>query len=576
MYDKLAEMLEQGHYEDALAELGQIDIDDYTEELAILAVSTLLALGEYETAREYLQLGLKLNPRNAELYLLLGNYYESRNRLQAYFCYENAELYCTDPQDQAVIQSFKENLASEGDLNYRKVAIVILSYNTYEMTRFCIESIRRNNVPSSYEIIVVDNASTDESLGWLERQQDVVLVKNSENRGFPCGCNQGIRAAGPDSDILLLNSDTILFPNSLFWLRMGLYEQENIGSAGCMTNHSSNGQVIREKFASIQEYEQYALKNNVLQDKPYELKPYLVGFAVLVRREAMEKVGELDIRYSPGQFEGCDLGIRLCCGGYRNILCHNSFIYHFGGGAGQNRQFWQEQYKRNRVLFKEKWGFDISYYSHVRDGIADLLDCGEGREVNVLEVGCGLGATLARIQFMYPYAHVYGMELMPEVASVGGRILDIVQGDIENSAFPFDGIQFDYIIFADVLEHLHEPERIVREMAERLKKGGAFICSIPNIMNLSVLYPLLQGKFEYEEAGILDRTHLKFFTLDSIGRLFAQCGFHMEKLLYSQNADKMGEQEMECLQHILNIPGCADRDQFLAYQYLFLARAETQ
>ncbi len=153
MYDKLAEMLEQGHYEDALAELGQIDIDDYTEELAILAVSTLLALGEYETAREYLQLGLKLNPRNAELYLLLGNYYESRNRLQAYFCYENAELYCTDPQDQAVIQSFKENLASEGDLNYRKVAIVILSYNTYEMTRFCIESIRRNNVPSSYECI---------------------------------------------------------------------------------------------------------------------------------------------------------------------------------------------------------------------------------------------------------------------------------------------------------------------------------------------------------------------------------------------------------------------------------------
>lgn len=132
------------------------------------------------------------------------------------------------------------------------------------------------------------------------------------------------------------------------------------------------------------------------------------------------------------------------------------------------------------------------------------------QEVNVLEVGCGLGATLARIQFMYPYAHVYGMELMPEVASVGGRILDIVQGDIENSAFPFDGIQFDYIIFADVLEHLHEPERIVREMAERLKKGGAFICSIPNIMNLSVLYPLLQGKFEYEEAGILDRTHLKF------------------------------------------------------------------
>lgn len=573
MYDRLTEMLEQGLYEEALAELAQIDINEYTEELVILAVSALMAVGADETARQYLQLGLRLNPRNPELYLLLGNYYESRNRLQAYFCYENAELYCTDPQDQMVIQHFKENLALEGGLNYRKVAIVILSYNTYEMTRFCIESIRRNNVPSSYEIIVVDNASTDESLSWLEQQEDVVLIKNSENRGFPCGCNQGIRAAGPDSDILLLNSDTILFPNSLFWLRMGLYETENTGSVGCMTNYSSNGQVIGEKFTTIQEYEQYALQNNVLQDHPYELKSYLVGFAVLVRREAMEKVGELDIRYSPGQFEDCDLGIRLCCSGYRNILCHNSFIYHFGGGAGQNRQVWEEQYNRNRELFREKWGFDITYYSHVRDGIVDLLDCGEGREVNVLEVGCGLGATLARIQFKYPSAHVYGMELMPEVASVGGRVLDIVQGDIENSAFPFEGIRFDYIIFADVLEHLHEPERILREMAGRLKEGGAFICSIPNLMNLSVLYPLLQGKFEYEEAGILDRTHLRFFTLDSIGKMLEKCGFHMEKLLYSQNPDEMGEQEMECLKHILNIPGCADRDQFLAYQYLFLARA---
>lgn len=576
IYGKLTRMLEQGCYRDVLGELEQYDIREYTEELFIIAVSAFLAVGEYESARQYLQAGLQINPKNAELYLLLGNYYEQYNRKQAYLCYENAELYCEDPQDKAVIQSFKENLESQGDLIYRKVAIVILSYNSYEMTRFCIESIRRNNMPSSYEIIVVDNASTDGSLEWLEQQRDVILISNSENRGFPHGCNQGIEAADPLADIMLLNNDTILFPNSLFWLRMGLYEEENTGAAGCVTNYASNGQVISEKFSTIQEYEKYAVKNNVLQDNPYETKFYLVGFAMLVRREAMDEIGGLDLRYSPGQFEDCDLGVNLCRRGWRNILCHNSFIYHFGGGAGQNRQVWQDIYQKNREKFKDKWAFDITFYSHARNDIVHMLDSEEGRAIHVLEVGCGLGATLARIQYMYPDAHVYGMELVPEVAAIGGSIFNIVQGDVGKSSVPFGNIRFDYIILADVLEHLCEPERIVRNLAEHLKEGGAFLCCVPNLMSLSVLYPLLQGRFEHVGTGMPGREPFRFFTLDSIRSLFSKCGFYMEKLQYLGNKDEWGQEETQCLEGILRIPGCAEKEQFLAHRYLFRARRGMQ
>lgn len=572
MYGKLTKMLEQGCYRDVLEELKHYDIREYTEELIIIAVSAFLAVGEYESARQYLQAGLQINPRNAELYLLLGNYCERYNRMQAYLCYENAALYCEDPQDKAIIQSFKENLESQGDLNYRKVAIVILSYNSYEMTRFCIESIRRNNIPSSYEIIVVDNASTDESLEWLKQQRDVVLISNSENRGFPYGCNQGIEAADPRADIMLLNNDTILFPNSLFWLRMGLYEDENTGAAGCMTNCASNEQVISEKFATIQEYEAYAVKNNVLRDNPHETKFYLVGFALLVRREALDEIGGLDLRYAPGQFEDCDLGVNLCHRGWRSILCHNSFIYHFGGGAGQNRLVWQDVYHKNREKFKDKWAFDITFYSHARNDIINMLDSEAGRTIHVLEVDCGLGATLARIQYMYPHAHVYGMELVPEVAATGGSILNIVQGDIERSSIPFENIRFDYIILADVLERLQEPERIIRNLAGHLNEGGAFLCCVPNLMNLSVLCPLLQGKSEYTGSDRPGAGPLRFFTLNSISSLFSQCGFHMEKLQYLGNKAEWGEEELQCLEGILQIPGCADKEQFLAHQYVFRAR----
>lgn len=194
-------------------------------------------------------------------------------------------------------------------------------------------------------------------------------------------------------------------------------------------------------------------------------------------------------------------------------------------------------------------------------------------DINVLEVGCGLGATLARIQFQYPLSHVYGIELVPQVAQIGSRALNIAQGDIEKDPFPFAEIKFDYIILADVLEHLHEPEQIIIRLGRYLKDGGAFLCSIPNLMNLSVIYPLLQGKFEYVEAGILDRTHLRFFTLESIYRLFSRCGFHIESL-QALGTDKWDQKEMQCLECILQIPGCAEKEQFLAWQYLFRARAK--
>lgn len=571
MYDNLKEMFAQGLYGDVLTEISKFDLGEFTEELLIIAASALLAVEEYETARQYLQMGLLKNPRNPEFYLLLGNYYEHFNRMQAYLCYENAEMYCEDMQDKLVIRSFMRNLETEDDSCCRRVAIVILSYNTYEMTRFCIESIRRNNSPDSYEIIVVDNASVDASLEWLEKQQDIILIKNSENMGFPYGCNQGIEAAGPETDIMLLNSDTILFCNSLFWLRMGLYEGDNIGAVGAVTNHASNGQTISERFETIQEYEQYALRNNILRENPYERKLYLVGFAVLIRREAINEVGGLDIRYSPGQFEDVDLGMCLCQKGYQNILCHNSFIYHFGGSAGQNSMVWQEQYRRNKEVFKDKWGFDITYYSHIRTEIVEMLDCSEDANINVLEVGCGLGATLDRIQYQYPLAHVYGMELVPEVARIGGCRLNIVRGDIEEDEIPFKDVKFDYIILADVLEHLHEPEQIILLLRRYLKEEGAFLCSIPNLMNLSVIYPLLQGKFEYVEAGILDRTHLRFFTLESILRLFSRCGLRIENL-QSVGSNKWNEMERQCLEKILQIPGCAGKEQFLARQYLFRAK----
>ena len=312
----LADLINQGKMEEARSELLKYTSDEYTDGLAIVAATVWLESGEPEKAYDCIRQGLLFNFRNYELYLLLGNYYFIRDKMdQAYLCYENAEFFCGN-DDVEIIRQFKQNCEASGHCNVNKAAIVILSYNTLEMTRDCIESIRRNNPASAYELIVVDNASVDGSAEWLSQQEDISLLCNSENRGFPAGCNQGIRQGGADSDILLLNSDTIVFPNSLFWLRMGLYEDESVGAAGSVTNHAPNGQEINEKFHSVAEYESFAVRNNNASLHPYELKFYLVGFAMLIRRRALDEIGLLDTRFSPGQCEDTDLGMRLCQGGW--------------------------------------------------------------------------------------------------------------------------------------------------------------------------------------------------------------------------------------------------------------------
>jgi len=93
--------------------------------------------------------------------------------------------------------------------------------------------------------------------------------------------------------------------------------------------------------------------------------------------------------------------------------------------------------------------------------------------------------------------------------------------DIESFAFPYRN-EFDYILFADVLEHLRDPEAVLRRCIPALKESGKIIISVPNIANILVRASLLLGKFDYMERGILDRTHLRFFTLRSLKKMMAE------------------------------------------------------
>lgn len=95
--------------------------------------------------------------------------------------------------------------------------------------------------------------------------------------------------------------------------------------------------------------------------------------------------------------------------------------------------------------------------------------------------------------------------------------------NVEDFSFPYQN-EFDYILFADVLEHLRDPAAVLQRSLRSLKKTGQIILSVPNVANFIIRLSLLAGRFEYADRGIMDRSHLRFFTLSTLKQMLSECG----------------------------------------------------
>lgn len=160
-----------------------------------------------------------------------------------------------------------------------------------------------------------------------------------------------------------------------------------------------------------------------------------------------------------------------------------------------------------------------------------IIADGSGFGKRVLDVGCSegyLGEALKTFGF-----EVWGVEPSPKASSTARTRLDYVfTGGLEDffAANHPSEVQFDYLVFGDVLEHLPAPAALLKRCHEYLAPGGAVVASIPNIAHLATRLMLLQGRWEYDDFGLMDQTHLRFFTRSSIVELFTQSGYQLESM----------------------------------------------
>jgi 2-polyprenyl-3-methyl-5-hydroxy-6-metoxy-1,4-benzoquinol methylase len=171
------------------------------------------------------------------------------------------------------------------------------------------------------------------------------------------------------------------------------------------------------------------------------------------------------------------------------------------------------------------------YFDTLRDEIEPLVPASVSV---VMDVGCGKGVTSRWLKQIRPNITTVGVEIDQSIAATAASAVDtVLVVDLDKGLDPLASYvgRVDLLLLLDVLEHLRDPWTRLAELRALLTPTGVVIASIPNVRNIKVLRPLLlSGEWQYQSSGILDRTHLRFFTRGTVLELFAGAGYEIQKI----------------------------------------------
>jgi len=461
-----------------------------------------------------------------------------------------------------------------------RVSIIILNWNKLEYLKQCILSIKENTDYPNYEVVILDNGSseagTKEYLSTLKHKN----IINKKNIGFAKGNNMAAQIA--DGEFLLfVNNDIVVHKNWLAPLIKLFQENADCGIAGNKLLYPDGtiqhiGMMFDHKGVSQNIFKGYPADipqaNDILE------REAVIGACMLIKKEVFTQAGGFDERYING-FEDIDLCLKVRALGFKVMYCPFSVATHFEkittNSKGTHHKRKMSRYNKN--YFLKKWVHRLysyrlskdlaclrpyNYYNFIRTDILNLIP---GGGHFILDIGCAGGILGKTLKETNKASLVWGIEVNEVAAQEAKKNIDRVYVlDVEKDNLVFDeSVRFDYIIFADILEHLKDPWNVLRKFRACLGEHGRIICSIPNIRYYKIIRDVVLDKWQYQQSGILDIDHLRFFTLATIKDLFGIAGYKIEKIKRNRKGDKI----LKLLNKVL----FKKLDDFLTMQYVIVA-----
>lgn len=443
--------------------------------------------------------------------------------------------------------------------NRNNVTVIIPSWNEEENLKQCVQSLQTNY--PQIQIIVVNNGSTDHTQEWLEKQKiDQIYF------------DEGVQTDGKALNAVFDNFEVqeyvfVIWPQ----VRVGektiatmvhtLCQDDRNGIVGCCSNRQPC-----EQYIEMQSYDDLKRIEDTVKVRRDCRVVGTFGLCYGFSGKLIEEIGGFDENLAYTDIM-VDYQLRAIQSNYKNLIACNAYVYE-EKEKKENIGWLNRLWEADRHYLRQKW--NMNYFSIAANSKFNfLLDRSEEDEFSVLEVGCDMGANLLGIKNAYPNCKIAGLEINKNSVSLGKHIADIRYGNIEEENVDF-GEKFDYIIFGDVLEHLHNPLRTIEYCKSLLNENGCIVASIPNVMHVSVMEQLLRGEFQYTDMGLLDRTHIHLFTQKEILKMFMEAGYQIEKL--SGSYMQLTLQQEQLISKLMCISENVTEDMYRVYQYSLVAR----
>lgn len=443
-----------------------------------------------------------------------------------------------------------------------KVTVVITAYNQKDILLLCLKWLR--GVYGIGNIIVIDNGSGDGTAKAISELGYDSIIFDEGVQGCGKVWNAAVDNFGLEDTVVFMNPRYM--PGKQCFVRLAkALEKEGAGIAGPLSNGFRVPQYIQLDSKDILQKSEYCGDS---EDKDFHVLGVEEGLWA-VRKEVLQSLGAFRENLVRAENVLFDYELRMICKNDLSIVCTSAIAYDLFCG-NKERNYGEMTEACDREVLKQTW--KMNYFNlRLNKYLTDMVEEYRDDDFRVLEVGCDLGANLLEIKNKYPNCMVYGLEINEAAVSIAKYVADVKTGDIEQKCIPFEET-FDYIIFGDVLEHLHNPQEIIKYCKEKLTEHGSIIACIPNLMHISIMQQLLNGKFQYQDTGLLDRSHIHFFTYYEILSMFQEEGFIVEEV--RSVSEPLTEEQERLIGKLLELSNHVDEHMYNTFQYVVRARKQ--
>ena len=444
------------------------------------------------------------------------------------------------------------------------LTIVMLLTGDVQEARMVRAYLQENYPGEEYERILVYCGENAEAVTFLDQDPSAVLF-DGRGAGIAASCNAALRHAS-GREILFSAAPYVLVPAALRSMKRAADGSGGVSLVVPMLQDPVGVDKAQELFKDerlpYRDAEGMGLFAEELSaNLDVSFVSAVLKFCFLVQRQVLLDMGGFSEEFHTTPFLMLDICLRFWQADRPCIVACGAFAH-----ENPFELFYDAQ---DDARFTQKYGLSYPYSFIPRTELLEHMDL-QKNGLNVLEVGCACGATLLAIRNVNPKAEVYGIEFDKKAAEMARHFSVVEALDVETLDRPEWHEKFDYIILGDVIEHLREPQRAMKNLALLLKPGGCVLVSTPNVMHFSVFRMMLAGRWKYEEAGILDRTHLRFFTRADLLALLEAAGLEPQVVFESREETEHDQAFIAQLAALL-APG-VDPEELHAFQWKVVAK----